>query len=40
MPYFREVGAATMLYVVDYKAIKGQSAPDILQHEYRWDEVK
>jgi hypothetical protein len=40
MPYFREVGAATMLYVVDYKAIKGQSAPDIIQHEYRWDEVK
>ena len=40
MPYFREAGGDTMLYVVNYKGIKGQPAPDIIRHEYRWDEVK
>jgi hypothetical protein len=40
MPYFRGSGAETRLYVVDYKGIKGQPAPDIIHHEYRWDEVK
>ena len=40
MPYFREVGGDTMLYVVNYKGIKGQPGPNILRHEYRWEEVK
>jgi hypothetical protein len=39
MPYFRGSGADTLLYVVDYKAVKGQP-PEIIRHEYRWDEVK
>jgi hypothetical protein len=39
MPYFRGAGADTFLYVVDYKAVKG-ALPDIIRHEYRWDEVK
>ena len=40
MPYFRQRGADTMFHVVDYKGIKGQPAPSIIHHEYRWDEVK
>ena len=40
MPYFRNAGGNTMLYVVNYKSVKGQPGPSILRHEYRWDEVK
>ncbi len=40
MPYFRQMGEDTMLNVVNYKRLAGQPAPDILRHEYRWDEVK
>ncbi len=40
MPYFRDVAGDTMLYVVNYKMIQGQPGPNILRHEYRWDEVK
>jgi hypothetical protein len=38
-PYFRESGGDTMLYVVNYKGIKGEPGPSIIRHEYRWDEV-
>jgi hypothetical protein len=40
MPYFREAGGNTMLYVVNYRGLKGQPGPNIIRHEYRWDEVK
>jgi hypothetical protein len=40
MPYFRTSGAETMMYVVTYQGVRGQPAPDIVRHEYRWDEVK
>jgi hypothetical protein len=40
MPYFRGSGADTLLYVIDYKGMKGQQPPEIIRHEYRWDEVK
>jgi hypothetical protein len=40
MPYFRESGGDSMFNVVDYKGSKGRPAPDIIRHEYRWDEVK
>jgi hypothetical protein len=39
MPYFRDVDGVTMLYVVTYRATKGQPGPDILRHEFRWNEV-
>jgi hypothetical protein len=40
MPYFREIDGQVMMYVINDKGTKGQAAPDILRHEYRWDEVK
>jgi hypothetical protein len=39
MPYFREAGGHTMLYVVNYKGLKGQQGPSIIRHQYRWNEV-
>lgn len=39
MPYFRGSGLDTLLHVVDYKALQGRQ-PEIIRHEYRWDEVR
>lgn len=40
MPYFRGSGAETRLHLVNYKLLKGQPGPDIVQHTYRWDDVR
>jgi hypothetical protein len=39
VPYFREVGGRTLLHVVTYKGVNSQP-PDIVQFDFRWDEVK
>ncbi|HUQ70530.1 MAG TPA: sialidase family protein [Planctomycetaceae bacterium] len=40
MPYFRGEGADTRMFVVDYKRPAGQTGPDIVLREFRWDDVK
>jgi hypothetical protein len=40
MPYFRDVDGQTMMFVVNYRGIRGQSGPNIICHQFRWDEVK
>jgi len=38
-PYFREERGETSLFVVDYKAVDNQP-PQIVEFEYRWEEVR
>lgn len=40
MPYFRGEGDDARLSVVDYKRPAGQPGPDIVLHEFRWQDVR